>query len=114
VGLGRKLKGQCPCGYSFEILGSRDEAISMVRLHVESFHKDFLPFGITNDEAIVLLNQGHEPKISASTAFSVHKESSYSFKNTDSASNSWLDLLLGGDIESEQTGTERKKAQVIV
>jgi hypothetical protein len=66
--LRRKLKGQCPCGYSFEILGSSIcEAISTVRSHVESFHKDVLPFGITNDEAIVLLNQGRNPKISAST-----------------------------------------------
>lgn len=66
--LRKKLKGKCPCGYSFDILGSRDEAISMVRSHVESFHKDFLPFGITNDEALELLNQGHKPKISASTS----------------------------------------------
>jgi hypothetical protein len=64
--LRRMLKGQCPCGYSFEILGSRDVAVSMVRSHVESFHKDVLPFGITNDEALELLNQGHKPKISAS------------------------------------------------
>ncbi len=63
----RKLKGQCPCGYSFEILGSICEAISVVRRHVESFHKDFLPFGITNDEALELLNQGHEPRMSATT-----------------------------------------------
>jgi hypothetical protein len=67
-GLRRKLKGKCPCGYSFEVLGSRADAISMVRLHFESFHKDFLPFGITNNEAIELLNQGHKPKISASTS----------------------------------------------
>jgi len=66
--LRRKLKGKCPCGYSFDILGSRDKAISMVRLHFESFHKDFLPFGITNDEALELLNQGHKLKISASTS----------------------------------------------
>jgi hypothetical protein len=66
--LRRMLKGQCPCGYSFEILGSICEAISMVRSHVESFHKDVLPFGITNDEALELLNQGYKPKISASTS----------------------------------------------
>ncbi len=65
--LRRKLKGQCPCGYSFEILGSISEAISMVRSHVETIHKDVLPFGITNAEALELLNQGHKPKISAST-----------------------------------------------
>ncbi len=56
--MGRKLKGRCPCGYSFEILGDICEAISVVRRHVDSFHKDFLPFGITNDEALELLNQG--------------------------------------------------------
>ena len=65
VGLRKELKGHCPCGYIFEILSSKDEAISMVRRHVESFHKDVLPFGITNDEALELLNQGHKPKISA-------------------------------------------------
>ena len=66
--LRRMLKGQCPCGYSFEILGSGIcEAISMVRSHVESFHKDVLPFGITNDEALQLLNQGNKTKISPST-----------------------------------------------
>ena len=66
MGLRKELKGQCPCcGYCFEILSSKDEAISMVRLHVECFHKDLLPFGITNDEALELLNQGHKPKIYA-------------------------------------------------
>ena len=67
VGLRRKLKSQCPCGYSFEIIGSICEAISVVRSHVEGFHKDVLPFGITNDEALQLLNQGNKTKISPST-----------------------------------------------
>jgi hypothetical protein len=68
VGLRRKLKSQCPCGYSFEIIGSSIcEAISVVRSDVEGLHKDVLPFGITNDEALQLLNQGNKPKISAST-----------------------------------------------
>ena len=67
IDLRRILKGQCPCGYSFEILGSICEAISTVRSHVESFHKDVLPFGITNDEALQLLNQEGKQKISAST-----------------------------------------------
>jgi hypothetical protein len=112
-GLRRKLKCQCPCGYSFEILGSKDDAVSMVRLHVESFHKDVLPFGITYDEALVLLDLGgHKPKISANTAFSTHTEPVYSFKNTGSTSQSWLELLLGEDIEMEHARIE-KKGQVI-
>ena len=109
--LGKELKGQCPCGHSFEILGSKDEAISMVKLHVESSHKDLLPFGITNDEAQTLLNEGHKeikPKSSVRTAFSVQTESASSF-----TSQSLLDKLLGEDIEVEHTRTKSKKAQLI-
>ncbi|MGD0204767.1 MAG: hypothetical protein ABSC20_12805 [Candidatus Bathyarchaeia archaeon] len=100
----KKLKGQCPCGYGFETFGSKNDAIAMVQLHVESFHKDFLPFGITNDEALTLLNEGHEeikPKISTRTAYLVQTEPAYSFKNTTSTSQSLLDKLLGEDIEVE-------------
>jgi len=66
--LRKKLKFQCPCGYDFEMIGIAKDAISMVKLHVESFHKNYLPFGITNDEVRTLLNERHEvikPKISA-------------------------------------------------
>ena len=110
----KMLNVQCPCGYRFKTFGSINDAIAIVKLHVESFHKDVLPFGITNDEALQLLKQGHKPKISTRNAFSVQTESARSFKNTDSASRSWLDLLLGEDIEVEHTGTERKMAQVKV
>jgi len=58
--LRRKLKGQCPCGYGFETFSSKKDAIARVQLHVESFHKDFLPFGITNDEALTLLSEGQK------------------------------------------------------
>lgn len=95
----KMLNVQCPCGYRFKTFGSINDAIAIVKLHVESFHKDVLPFGITNDEALQLLNQGHKSKISARTAFSVQTESAHSFKNTYSNSLSWLDLLLGEDIE---------------
>jgi hypothetical protein len=54
--LRKKLKGQCPYGYGFEAFSSKKNAIASVQLHVESFHKDFLPFGITNDEALTLLS----------------------------------------------------------
>ena len=107
----KKLKGQCPCGYGFETFSSKNDAISMVKLHVESFHKDFLPFGITNDEALTLLNEGQEEiksKISKRITYSVQTEPTFSFKNTTSLQ-SWLDKLLGEDIE-----VERKKTQLIV
>jgi RNA recognition motif-containing protein len=41
----KEAKRSIPCGYSFETFSSKDDAIAMVQLHVESFHKDFLPFG---------------------------------------------------------------------
>lgn len=97
------------------MFGIAKDAISMIKLHVESFHKNYLPFGITNDEARTLLNQRHEetkPKISARAAYSVQTESAYSFKNTTDTLQSLLDKLLGEDIEAERR-TERKKAQLI-
>lgn len=102
--LRKKLKGQCPCGYCFETFSSKKDAIAIVQLHVESFHKDFLPFGITNDETLTLLNEGHEeikPKSSTGTVYSVQTGSAYSFKNTTSTLQSLLDKLLGEDIEVE-------------
>lgn len=53
--LKKKIAGQCPCGYFFETLSSETVAVAMIQSHVESFHKDFLPFGITNEEAQMLL-----------------------------------------------------------
>jgi len=109
------LNVQCPCGYRFKTFGSINDTIAIIKLHVENVHKDFLPFGITNDEALTLLKEGHEeikPKISARTAFSAQTKPSYSFKNTAATLQSWLDKLLGEDIEVERR-TERKKAQLI-
>ena len=111
----KKLKSQCPCGYGFETFSNKNDAISMVKLHVESFHKDFLPFGITNDEALTLLNKGEKEtksKISKRTPYSVQPEPALSFKNTTFSLESLLDRLLGKDIEVERQ-TERKKAQLI-
>jgi hypothetical protein len=34
------------------------DAIVKVRLHFEFYHKDFLPFGITDAEALALLKKG--------------------------------------------------------
>jgi hypothetical protein len=95
------------------MFGIVNDAISMIKLHVESFHKNYLPFGITNDEAQKLLNQKHEtkPKISKRAAYSTQTESAYSFKNTISTGQSLLDRLLGEDIEDSRR-TERRKAQL--
>jgi hypothetical protein len=115
--LRKKLKGQCSCGFSFETFRGKNDAIAMVKAHVESFHKDFLPFGITNDEAQALITEEPgeiKPKISSRTAYSVQTEHAYNFKNTTSASRSLLDRLLGEDIEVEFRKPERKKSQLIV
>ena len=115
--LGKKLKGQCPCGHYFETFSCKNDAIAIIKLHVESSHKDLLPFGITNDEALTLLNEGHKeikPKNATHTLYSVQTESAYNFKNITSTSQSSLDRLTGEDIKVEQRKAPRKNAQLIV
>ena len=56
----KKLRGKCPCGYIFDAFSDEKSAIVEVRLHFERFHKDFLPFGITNTEALALLRKNSE------------------------------------------------------
>jgi hypothetical protein len=56
--LKRKLSFQCPCGYVFDAFNDYKDAIVAVRLHFDCFHKDFLPFGITNTEVLALLKKG--------------------------------------------------------
>lgn len=51
------LTGQCPCGYFFGSFNDEKEAIAVVRLHFERSHNDFLPFGITDAEALYLLRK---------------------------------------------------------
>ena len=53
--LKRKLRIQCPCGYVFDVLSTEKDALVRIRLHFERFHKDLLPFGITNSEALSLI-----------------------------------------------------------
>jgi len=55
--LKRKINVQCPCGYVFEGLSDEGAAIARVRSHFDLFHKDFLPFGITNVEVLALLKK---------------------------------------------------------
>jgi hypothetical protein len=56
----KKIVGQCPCGYCFETAGE-NFAVAMIQLHVEEFHKDLLPFGITEKEALSLLKVDYSP-----------------------------------------------------
>ena len=52
------LSGQCPCGYFFGTFNDVKDAIVEVKSHFELVHKDFLPFGITDSEALTLLKKG--------------------------------------------------------
>ena len=53
-----KLSGRCPCGYFFDIFNDdANAAIDEIRLHFERVHKNLLPFGITDKEALALLKK---------------------------------------------------------
>ena len=56
--LKRKIKVQCPCGYIFATFNDCKTAIIAVKSHFESFHRDFLPFGITDIEVLAFINKG--------------------------------------------------------
>ena len=106
VPFAEKIEFQCPCGYHFELFGIMDYAISKVKLHVESFHKYELPFGITNDEAKMLLREGQKetkPKISNKNADLTQTKPYSSFENTTFTLRSLLDKLLGEDIEGHDS-----------
>jgi hypothetical protein len=53
--LKERLSIWCPCGYYVEGFKSRAAAILSLQTHVEEFHADILPFGITTKEALALL-----------------------------------------------------------
>ena len=55
--LKKKLSGQCPCGYFFGTFDDAKDAIVKIRLHFDFYHTDFLPFGITDTEALALLKK---------------------------------------------------------
>jgi hypothetical protein len=56
--LEKKLSGQCPCGHFFGTFDNVKDALVKVKLHFEFCHKDFLPFGITDAEALALFKKG--------------------------------------------------------
>ena len=110
-----KIKFNCPCGYSFEMFGIND-AISVVKLHVDRFHKNDLPFGITDDEARKLLKEPQEeinPKLYNRFANSYQIKPNYTSKELTPTLQSLLEKLLGGDIEAENRRTEKKQRKQI-
>ncbi len=72
----KKLSGRCPCGYFFGTFSEEKDAVVKVRLHFDLFHKDFLPFGITDAEALGLLKKGilYGKKIVSSNSFGSLKQ----------------------------------------
>jgi hypothetical protein len=81
--LKKKIMCQCPCGYCFETLSSENNAVVMIQLHFESFHRDFLPFGITDAEALKLLKVGYEEQtgLSSRAVYSAQTESTLGSKD---------------------------------
>jgi len=87
--LKRKLRGQCPCGYIFDNLRNAKDAIVRVQSHFERFHKDFLPFGITNAEALALFKKEsvhRKQKVYSKFFSSSQVESGFILRNTLSKS----------------------------
>ena len=74
--LKKKLSGQCPCGYVFGAFDSEKDALVKVRLHFDLFHEDFLPFGITDVEALGLLKNGtlYVKKLVSANNFGHHRQ----------------------------------------
>jgi hypothetical protein len=72
--LKKNLRGQCPCGFDFGVFSEEKDAIVAVQLHFEHFHNDFLPFGITEAEALSLVKDTklyRKQKGSSSDSYSV-------------------------------------------
>ena len=53
----KKVTWECPCGFALENVSEIDEAVAIVQVHVAKFHKDYLPFGITRTEVLMLLKK---------------------------------------------------------
>jgi hypothetical protein len=53
----KEIRGHCPCGYVFSILGEVGEGVLILKRHFAVFHKDYLPFGITDREALCLIKK---------------------------------------------------------
>jgi hypothetical protein len=66
--LKKKVTWECPCGFALETARGINAAVIMVQVHIEKFHKDYLPFGITRTEAVALLKKTGKAKRKTKTA----------------------------------------------
>jgi hypothetical protein len=60
--LKRKVTWECPCGFTIEKVSEINKAVTIVQMHIEKFHKDYLPFGITRTEILMLLKLAEQAK----------------------------------------------------
>jgi hypothetical protein len=60
--LKKKVTWECPCGFTLEDVSEINEAVTIVQTHIEKFHKDDLPFGITRIEILMLLKLAEQVK----------------------------------------------------
>jgi hypothetical protein len=47
-----KLKGTCPCGFSFITPHGEDDAVNVMQYHVKQIHKKEYPNGLTRAQAL--------------------------------------------------------------
>jgi hypothetical protein len=50
--LAGKLKGTCPCGFSFITPHGEDDAVAVIQYHVKLIHKKDYPNGLTRAQAL--------------------------------------------------------------
>lgn len=67
MALSKKLIWQCPCGFALEAFRGINEAITLVQVHIETSHKDYLPFGVTRAEVLALLRKARTVRVKRKT-----------------------------------------------
>jgi hypothetical protein len=50
--LAKKLKVDCPCGFSFVTPHGEDDAVAVIQLHVKRIHAKDYPNGISRELAL--------------------------------------------------------------
>ncbi len=65
--LNKKLIWQCPCGFAIEAFRGINDAITLVQVHIETSHKDYLPFGVTRTEILALLRKARTVRVKPKT-----------------------------------------------
>jgi hypothetical protein len=50
--LAKRLKGTCPCGFSFITPHGEDDAVNVIQYHVKLIHNKEYPNGLTRAQAL--------------------------------------------------------------